>query len=330
MSKMRHVLTVALAIVIAGCSDNSQSMLIPAGLEARQISSLTWVLFLFSAFVFLVVMAAAFAAIYGSRFVREILAASKTIIALGLVFPAVTLLALFIYSAWSTNQLLAATEGPDQAIIKVTGEQWWWRVSYPTKTGTSFESANEIHVPVGQPVVFELTSADVIHSFWIPALGGKIDMIPGRTTRLRLTAERAGTYRGQCAEYCGGPHALMAIVVIAKDAQAYASWVDQQSEPARPPATDAERNGATLFAAAGCGSCHTIDGTSANGTIGPNLTHLASRHSVGIDQNPVSHDNIVRFLSEGQTVKPRNHMPEFRFLEPGTRAAIASYLLSLR
>jgi cytochrome c oxidase subunit II len=328
--RVRHAILIASAMAVAGCRDNSQSVLIAAGLEARQIASLTWVLLLFGAFVFLIVMCAVVAAIHGSTAVRDALASRRTIIGLGLVFPATTLLALFIYSALSTNRLLAGLDDPDRAVIKVTGEQWWWRVSYTTKAGQTFESANEIHVPVGQPVVFELRAADVIHSFWIPALGGKMDMIPGRTTRLRLTAERAGIYRGQCAEYCGGPHALMAFTVFAKEPQDYAAWIESQSAPAKSPASDAERNGAMLFTAAGCGACHTIDRTAADGKIGPDLTHLASRRSVGIDQSPVSHDNIVRFLSDGQTVKPGNHMPEFKVLRPHERDAIASYLLSLK
>jgi len=330
MNNRPHLALLMMPMIVAGCSDNSQSALIPAGLEARQIANLTWVLFVFCALVFLIVVSAILAAAYGSTGLRSALASRRTIIGLGLIFPTATLLALFIYSVWFTNRLLEVTDDPNQAVVKVTGEQWWWRVSYTTSAGAAFESANEIHIPVGQPVVFELNSADVIHSFWVPSLGGKLDMIPGRTTRLRLTAERAGTYRGQCAEYCGGPHALMAFTVIAKAPQEYADWLDHQSTRARAPETDQQQSGATLFAAAGCGACHTIEGTSANGRIGPNLTHLASRQSVGIDQNRLSHDGIVRFLTDGQTIKPRNHMPEFGFLRQHERDAIAAYLLSLK
>jgi cytochrome c oxidase subunit 2 len=277
-----------------------------------------------------IVMGALAAALFGTPRMREQLAARRTIVGLGLVLPATTLLALFIYSAMSTRTLLAGLDDPDRTVVKVTGEQWWWRVTYTTGSGRSFESANEVHLPVGRPVVFELSSADVIHSFWIPALGGKMDMIPGRTTRLRLTAGRAGVWRGQCAEYCGGPHALMAFTVTAKTAQDYSAWLESQAAPARPPASEDERDGAALFNAAGCGACHTIDGTRAGGTIGPNLTHLASRQSVGIDQNGVSHDSIVAFMTSGQAVKPGNHMPQFGFLRPHERDAIASYLLSLK
>lgn len=328
MRKLPALLAAAMAL--AGCSENSQSALYPAGLEATRIAELTWILFALGAFVLVIVSAAIAAAIVGPASVRRTLASTRTIIGLGLVFPLVTLLMLFIYSIATTNQLLAIANDPQQPVVKVTGEQWWWRVTYTASSGGSFETANEIRVPVGQPIVFELNSADVIHSFWVPALGGKIDMIPGRTTRLRLTAERAGIYRGQCAEYCGGPHALMALRVIAAEPKQHAAWLDDQRRSASAPAGAEEREGANLFNAAGCGACHRIDGTKANGTIGPNLTHLGSRLSVGVDHNRLTRENIVRFLSEGQTIKPRNHMPEFGFLQPTERNAIASYLLSLK
>jgi cytochrome c oxidase subunit 2 len=330
MSRTPRLILLAFPIALAGCSDNSQSSLIPAGLEARQIAGFSWILFAFAAAVFLLVVAAMMAAIAGPAGIRRLLATRRSIIGLGLISPAATLLALFIVGSSFSAGLLAVPDDPRQPVIKVTGEQWWWRVAYTTGDGRTFESANEIHLPVGQPIVFELKAADVIHSFWVPSLGGKIDMIPGRTNRLRLTAERAGVYRGQCAEYCGGPHALMALSVVAMDPDEYAVWLDRQSRPPSIPAGDNEKMGGILFGAAGCAACHAIDGTPAKGTIGPNLSHIGSRRSVGIDQNRMSHANIVRFLTDGQTIKPHNQMPEFKLLRPRERDAIASYLLSLR
>ena len=330
MSGIRTFVVLALALATACCSRNSQSALDPAGLEATQIASLAWVLFVFVALVFLTVLAAVATALFGPSRTRDVLASHRTIIGMGLVFPATTLLVLFVYSTLSTRQLLAGLDDPDRITVKVTGEQWWWRVVYTTAAGNTFETANEIHIPVGRPVVFELTSADVIHSFWIPALGGKMDMIPGRTTRLRLTAARTGVYRGQCAEYCGGPHALMALSVTVKEPQEYTDWLARQAAAASPPAGSDERNGAALFVAAGCGACHAVDGTAARGTIGPNLTHLGGRRSIGVDQNAMSRDSILGFLTEGQRIKPGNHMPEFKVLRQNERDAIASYLLSLK
>jgi cytochrome c oxidase subunit II len=330
MSTARLLTLLATALAVAACRDNSQSALAPAGLEATQIAGLIRVLLAFGAAVLLIVAGALLIALFGPARARTVLAGRSAIIGFGLAFPATTLLALFVYSTISTKQLLAGSDGPDSVTIRVTGEQWWWRVTYTTEAGNSFESANEVQVPVGRPVVFELRAADVIHSFWIPSLGGKMDMIPGRTTRLRLTAARAGVYRGQCAEYCGGPHALMAFTVVAKDPQEYADWIERRSAPAKPPANDEERNGAALFAAAGCGGCHAVDGTAANGGIGPNLTHLGGRRSVGIDQSLMSRESIIGFLAEGQKIKPGNHMPEFKVLRPHEREAIASYLLGLK
>jgi cytochrome c oxidase subunit 2 len=310
MTRAPLFLLLALPIALAGCSDNSQTALIPAGLEADRIASFSWILFAFGAAVFLIVVAAMLAAIVGPANSRRVLATRRAILVLGLAFPVVTLLALLIFSTFHSSGLLA--------------------IAYATGDGQTIESANEIHIPVGQPVVFELNAADVIHSFWVPSLGGKIDMIPGRTNRLRLTAERAGVYRGQCAEYCGGPHALMALSVVAAQPDEYAAWLDRQKLPPAAPSGQDERDGAALFAAAGCNACHTIDGTPAKGTIGPNLSHIGSRRSIGIEQNLMSHANIVRFLADGQTIKPHNRMPEFKLLSARERDAIASYLLSLR
>jgi cytochrome c oxidase subunit 2 len=330
MTRAPLFLLLALPIALAGCSDNSQTALIPAGLEADRIASFSWILFAFGAAVFLIVVAAMLAAIVGPANSRRVLATRRAILVLGLAFPVVTLLALLIFSTFHSSGLLAIPDDPRRLVVKVTGEQWWWRVAYATGDGQTIESANEIHIPVGQPVVFELNAADVIHSFWVPSLGGKIDMIPGRTNRLRLTAERAGVYRGQCAEYCGGPHALMALSVVAAQPDEYAAWLDRQKLPPAAPSGQDERDGAALFAAAGCNACHTIDGTPAKGTIGPNLSHIGSRRSIGIEQNLMSHANIVRFLADGQTIKPHNRMPEFKLLSARERDAIASYLLSLR
>ncbi len=144
-------------------------------------------------------------------------------------------------------------------------------------------TANEIRIPAGRPIVFTLQSADVIHSFWVPNLGGKMDMIPGRTTHLRLQADQPGVFRGQCAEYCGGPHALMALEVVAMPPAEFEAWLQGQARPAAEPASEAAERGRELFLAAGCGACHTVRGTAAAGTVGPDLTHLGSRRSVGID-----------------------------------------------
>jgi cytochrome c oxidase subunit 2 len=317
---------------LAGCGPDVQSVMAPAGSEAGQIAALAWLLFGLAAVVLAIVIAALWVAIRGSPRLRAMLAREKSIVALGLIFPAVTLTLLLGYGVWLMRPEVGHERGTVR--IAVTGEQWWWRVAYPSVTpiagAAPIAGANEITIPVGRPVEFILNAADVIHSFWVPSLGGKVDMIPGRTTRLRLTAERAGVYRGQCAEYCGGPHALMAFEVIALPPGAYDAWLAREAAPAPAPETAATRHGQALFDAAGCGACHAIRGTAANGTIGPDLTHLASRRSVGIDTMTLTHDHVKRFIAQNQHVKPGNRMPEFRVFAPDELDALANYLMSLR
>jgi cytochrome c oxidase subunit II len=307
-------------------NETLQSVLAPHGPQAGQIATLAWILFSLAAVVLAVVIAAIWLAIRGPPRFRAILAREKSIVVLGLIFPAVTLTLLLGYGVWLMRP--NASPGGDALRIEVTGEQWWWRVKH--EDAAPFESANEITIPAGRPVEFTLKAADVIHSFWVPSLGGKVDMIPGRVTRLRLTAERAGVYRGQCAEYCGGPHALMAFEVIALPPADYDDWLRREASPAIAPTNETEQRGQSLFIAAGCGTCHAIRGTAANGTIGPDLTHIGSRRSVGIDTLKLTQANLARFIAENQHVKPGNRMPEFRILPPVERDAVAAYLLSLR
>jgi cytochrome c oxidase subunit 2 len=303
-----------------------QSVLAPHGPQAGQIATLAWALFAFGSVILGLVMAAIWLAVRGAPRIREVLARERTIMVLGLALPVVTLTILLGCGVWLTRAQTG--HAGDSLRIEVTGEQWWWRVVYDGPTPVM--SANEIRIPVGQPVDFTLKAADVIHSFWVPSLGGKVDMIPGRITRLRLTAERAGVYRGQCAEYCGGPHALMAFKVIAMLPDEYDAWLARVADPPAARSTDIERRGQSLFVAAGCGACHAVRGTDAAGTIGPDLTHFAARGSVGIDTLPLTAENLARFIRDGQHIKPGNRMPEFRIFSSAEQTALVSYLMSLR
>jgi cytochrome c oxidase subunit II len=325
--RIDHWLAAAALTCLAACGTDVQSVLAPGGSQAGQIASLAWLLFGFGALVLAIVIVAAWLAIRGPARIRETLAQERTIVALGLIFPAVTLTLLLGTGVWLMRSH-ASADDPNAIRIEVTGEQWWWRVAYPGAVPSA--SANEITIPVGRPVEFILKSADVIHSFWVPSLGGKVDMIPGRATRLRLTAERPGIYRGQCAEYCGGPHALMAFAVVALPEAEYAAWRAREAAPAAAPSSEPERRGQAQFIAAGCGACHTVRGTAATGTVGPDLTHIASRRSVGIDTLPLTQANLTRFVAEGQHVKPGNRMPEFRIFRADESDALAAYLLGLR
>jgi len=326
-ARPQHWLALLTALGLAGCGTDIQSVMVPRGSEAGAIATLAWLLFGLGAIVLAIVMAATWLAMRGSSRMRAALSRERSILALGLAFPAVTLTLLLGTGAWLMRAHLAI-DATDAVQIEVTGEQWWWRVTYGG--AAPLASANEIRIPVGRPVRFTLRAHDVIHSFWVPSLGGKVDMIPGRTTHLRLTAERPGIYRGQCAEYCGGPHALMAFAVVAMPVAEYDAWRAREAMPAPEPSGEPERRGQSLFIAAGCGACHAVRGTAANGTIGPDLTHLGSRRSVGIDTLPLTPENLTRFVAAGQHVKPGNRMPEFRVLAADEHAALAAWLLSLR
>jgi cytochrome c oxidase subunit 2 len=213
----------------------------------------------------------------------------------------------------------------------MTGEQFWWRVTYsPGEPGDAFDSANEIHIPTGRPVEITLQSADVIHSFWVPQLAGKLDMIPGLINTLTVNARDPGMYRGQCAEYCGAQHAQMAFYVVAHEPAEFERWLADKSQPAQAAAAVPADGGADLFIANGCGACHTIRGTQANGTIGPDLTHVGSRHSIGAGILPNEEGAIAAFISSYQHIKPDNLMPSFDTLNEQELQAIAAYLESLQ
>ncbi|WP_291865542.1 cytochrome c oxidase subunit II [Bradyrhizobium sp.] len=318
------------SLLLGGCGRDVQSVLAPGGIQAAQIADLAWLLFGFGTLVLAMVVAAVWLALRGSSRIRRILARENAVLTLGIAFPAVTLTLLLGYGVWLMRSHLDLPRDRNAVGIEVVGEQWWWRVTYSGAHGTPIASANEIRIPVGVPVGFKLRAADVIHSFWVPSLGGKVDMIPGRTTQLHLTAERPGIYRGQCAEYCGGPHALMAFEVMAMPAADYAAWLQRAAEPATTPVSEITQRGQSLFLATGCGACHAVRGTSATGTLGPDLTHIGARRSVGIDTLPLTRENLTRFITDGQHVKPGNLMPEFRVLQPPELDALVTYLLSLK
>lgn len=296
-----------------------QSALAPYGPNAAVTAELAHVLFAGGALVFVLVIGLAAWAAFGRR--TAWLGAGTAIVAGGIVFPAVVLFALLVYSLLTAQRLADAHDAPALS-IEVVGEQWWWRVNYLDAIGErDFATANEIRIPVGRTVELRLRSADVLHSFWVPALAGKLDLVPGRTNVLRLAAERAGVFRGQCAEYCGGPHAQMALYVVAEDAAAFERWRDAQRAPA---AEESE-----VFRAH-CAACHTVRGTAASGERGPDLTHVGSRLSIGAGILPNNAGAVAAWIGSSQHIKPGNLMPEFRAFDGGALAALAGYLERLR
>lgn len=249
------------------------------------------------------------------------------VVLFGMAIPIVILVALFIVS---DLVLLPETDAPtaDSAVmtITVTGHQWFWQVRYE---GGDAETANEIHIPVRTPVNLQVRSADVIHSFWVPELNRKIDTIPGQTNAIELYAERPGVYRGQCAEFCGLQHAHMAFRVYAEPMAKFNSWLANLKRPARQPSGTQARQGQQLFMQDGCAACHTIGGTAAEGTVGPNLTHLASRETIAADTIPNTPEYLFRWIQNPQAIKPGAKMPGLG-LGPAKFHAIVAYLEGLK
>jgi cytochrome c oxidase subunit 2 len=298
----------------------------PAGPFAGPVTTVAWGLFAMGAIVLAVVLAATGAALFGPRRWRARLGGERLVWIGGFAFPVVVLTGLLIYGLTLTRHL-TAPPAPGEVRVRVTGEMWWWRVGYLDASGQeAFQDANEIHIPAGRPVVLELEAADVIHSLWIPRLAGKLDMIPGRRNLLRLQADRPGVYAAQCAEFCGGPHALMGLVVIAHPPHDYANWRARQAAPA----TALQGGGAEVFAAAGCGACHTVRGTVANGLAGPDLTHVGSRRTLGAGVLPNHQGTLAAWIADSQAIKPGNRMPAYPVLGGPELRALAAYLEGLK
>lgn len=316
------------ALTLSGCT-GAQSALDPASRDADRLADLFWWMTAGTVVIWLAMIALTLYALRGGGMKDDPRHARLWIVGGGAVVPTVVLAALLIYGLAMLPALVArAPEGSLR--IVVTGEQWWWRVRYEPPDGEPVMLANEIRLPVGEPVQFILESPDVIHSFWIPPLGGKVDMIPGRRTHLALTPSRTGRFRGVCAEYCGSSHALMAFDVVVLEKADYDAWLARQRQPADSPAEPLAEQGRALFLSTGCSACHTVRGIGADGLVGPDLTHFASRLSVGAGTLPNGPEPLARWLARTDAVKPGVLMPHFGMLPPDDLRALTAYLTSLR
>lgn len=305
--------------------DGPQSVLAPAGPEAAGIARIAWLMFGGATAIFVFVLVLAAIAVWRSP---RWLAGRSTVVVGGFVFPLVVLSALLADSLLSSPRTFASMTRPE-LVVEIVGEQWWWRVEYLDERGEpDFATANELRVPVGAQVELRLKSADVLHSFWVPPLAGKLDMIPGRTNRLVVVADREGAWRGQCAEYCGTAHAQMALHVIAQPPAGFGRWRDGQRADAAAGGEEDAR-GRALFEGH-CAVCHTVRGTAAAGARGPDLTHLASRVSIGGGILPNDPATLERWIASGQHLKPGNLMPEFDQLAQEDLRALSAYLSGLR
>jgi len=318
-----RLLLAAIPLVAAGCGGN-QNVLHGESHQERSIDTLWWVMFGVACAGFTLI---AFLLLLGwwRRNRRELpgggdeRVATALVVGLGIVTPIVLLTALFVWSDLFVMRSTAApASGSTAMTIDVIGHDWWWEARY---AGTPVLTANEIHIPTGTRVEIVGTTADVIHSFWVPELARKIDLIPGRANRLLLEADRPGRYRGQCSEFCGLQHAHMAVAVVAQRPGAFRRWLANQRQPATGVST--------TFMTASCGDCHTIRGTPARGTVGPDLTHLASRRTIAALELPNTRAFLRAWIRDPGHFKPGTRMPKLP-LSGGELDRLVDYLARLR
>jgi cytochrome c oxidase subunit 2 len=298
-----------------------------AGESARAIATVGWVLVAGSAAIFLGVL------LLLGLSLRRRAGGVRTrlwIVGGGLVFPGAVLAALF---AWTLPLAPAwkPVPPPGALVVAVTGHLWWWEVRYrDAASGAEVRTANEIRIPVGRPVYLALDSSDVIHSFWVPELAGKMDMVPGRLQHLLLAADRRGIFRGQCAEFCGEQHARMALDVVAVSPREFEGWLARQGAPAAAAGTPRQQEGQRAFLANRCDACHAVRGLAGDARLGPDLTHLASRMHLGAGTVPNTREGRQAWIAHVQRVKSGARMPSYVRLQGPELEAIVEWLGGLR
>ncbi len=327
----RAALLAVTGALLSGCA-SSPSMLAPEGPQAARAAWLTWLMLAVAAAVLAgltVLLLIAYVRARRNREGADLYAHDR--IAMRLVLLGGGLASLVTLAAAVFNSLPVSfadiNAGTSAINIEVIAHQWWWEVHY---TDQNFSTANEIHIPAGQPVNIHMTSADVVHSLWIPQLRGRIDAIPGQTSTVTLQADAPGIYRGQCAEICGEQHANMALLVIADTPQAYQAWLaDQQKASVEPQVGSIEQMGQQAFLGSACTYCHTIRGTNASGQLGPDLTHIASRMTIGSGILPNNRGSLAGWIINSQGIKPGNHMPPMDLTSEQLQALL-DYMATLK
>jgi cytochrome c oxidase subunit II len=332
-SKLTAVLATSLALAVTGCAGVTD----PAGVESRDVASLWWLMFGLASLAVLTVVVLVGVAWLRSRRVLDADAdfrlrslgstrGRSVVVVGGVVVPVLVLTCLLVISLPSLDDHARQSDATSgEAVIRVTAHRWWWEVQYGDGPA---EAANEVHVPVGEQVVIELTSDDVIHSFWVPRLAGKTDAIPGTITRMPLTATEPGVFEGRCAEYCGLQHANMGFLVVAEEPAEHAAWLAAQEDDAAEPMTDGQREGEQVFLGSACVYCHAVRGTNALSDFGPDLTHLAGRQRIGGGILENNRGNLGGWLADPQHVKPGNLMPSLD-LDSDELNVLLDYLESL-
>jgi cytochrome c oxidase subunit II len=313
----------------------SHSVLNPSSPQTRLIDRLWDAMYLVSAAVFVLVVLALLLGAFrrrGGEAPETDPGRERTLTTAVSVATALTVLILFGFLVYdvAVGRQLTRGFGKDALQVRVVGHQWWWELQYRDSVAHNwFTTANELHIPVGRPVVLELLSTDVIHSFWPPTISQKRDLIPGKDNSLWLQADTPGVYRGQCAEYCGQQHAKMGFLVIAQRPDSFASWLARQRDTALTPTTELARRGQEVFLASSCVMCHAIAGTPAGSRVGPDLTHLASRRTIAAGTLPNSRGNLAGWIIDPQKIKPGTRMPPNQ-LKPADLQALLAYLETLK
>ncbi len=307
-----------------GVGSGRQSIFSTFGAEAETLAGLTWWMTAGAVVIFVAVATLIVMALRARRNAITHRQGMRLVLWAGGVVPTVVLLSLLVSTLPQMRPIAVA---PGDLRVTVEGEQFWWRIRYRSPGAAELVTANELRIPVGRTVALELEAGDVLHSFWVPGLAGKMDMVPGRTNTLVVRATRAGRFRGQCAEFCGLSHALMAFDVIAMEPAAFDRWLAERRGPARDGA--ATDPGARAFAAYGCAACHAVRGTAAAGTIGPDLTHVGARTTLGAGILPMDTEHLRRFVKDAPAVKPGARMPAYPHMTNDDATAIARWLESL-
>jgi cytochrome c oxidase subunit II len=332
---LRSALAVAAACVLTSCTGWQSSFNAQAA-QSAEIKRILLIFIAVSGVVWVGVMLVLLFGLVRRKLPRELpldLQApferrAGTVIVIAGIATTIAVLALSVVSYGAQRTVFA--NDPSAVTIKITGHQWWWEVEYQADSPhLSFRAANEIRVPLGQPVTVQLESADVIHSFWVPSLTGKMDLITGQQNTLQFTAKTPGVYRGQCAEFCGAQHAHMAFTVKVLPPDEYARWRDHENQSAPSPADPLSIRGEQLFRGRGCALCHTIRGTLAGGQLGPDLTHVASRETIAAGTLPKNPGNLAAWIADPQHIKPGNLMPKMS-LHSDELIAILHYLEQLQ
>jgi cytochrome c oxidase subunit II len=313
----------------------SHSVLNPSSPQTRLIGRLWDAMYLVSAAVFVLVVLALLLGAFrrrGGETPETDPGRERSLTTAVSVATALTVLILFGFLVYdvAVGRQLTRGFGKEALQVRVVGHQWWWELQYRDSVAHNwFTTANELHIPVGRPVVLELLSTDVIHSFWPPTVSQKRDLIPGKDNSLWLQADTPGVYRGQCAEYCGQQHAKMGFLVIAQRPDSFAGWLARQRDTALTPTTELARRGQEVFLASSCVMCHAIAGTPAGSRVGPDLTHLASRRTIAAGTLPNTRGNLAGWIIDPQKIKPGTRMPPTQ-LKPADLQTLLAYLETLK